>query len=196
MAQDPPRDRRTNAANSGGRGHRSHGGDAPVLPDLLDQIFRIGGDGRRFRVLAVVDDFTRECLTRIADTSLPGRRVLREPNAVIARRGCPGSIVSDDGTAFTLMAILCWCQNAGVRWHDIAAGKFMQHGFIESFNGRFRDALLPRCCFPTSPALEPRSPAGRRTRPHSAIGTIPRVEFAMKIRQEKQAAQRQTSKTL
>ncbi len=63
-------------------------------------------DGRRFRVLAVVDDFTRECLTLVEETSLSGTRVLRELDAVIARRGRPGTIVSDNGTDFTSTAIL------------------------------------------------------------------------------------------
>ena len=63
-------------------------------------------DSRRFRMLAVVDDFTRECLTLVADTSLSGVRVGRELDAVIARRGRPQTIVSDNGTEFTSMAIL------------------------------------------------------------------------------------------
>lgn len=62
----------------------------------LDFISDALTDGRRFRVLAVVDDFTRECLTLVADTSLSGARVVRELDAVIARRGRPGTIVSDN----------------------------------------------------------------------------------------------------
>jgi putative transposase len=66
-------------------------------------------DGRRFRVLSVVDDFSRECLALVADTSLSGLRVARELNAIMAKRGKkPRTIVSDNGTEFTSAAILSW----------------------------------------------------------------------------------------
>ena len=67
-------------------------------------------DGRRFRILAIVDDFTRECLALVADTSLSGLRVARELDAVIALRGRPARCVSDNGTELTSMAILRWTQ--------------------------------------------------------------------------------------
>ena len=73
--------------------------------DFLSDAF---ADGRRFRILAVVDDFTRECLTLVADTSLSGLRVARELEAVIAHRGRPAMCVSDNGTELTGMAILRW----------------------------------------------------------------------------------------
>src|SRR5437868_13684713 len=65
-------------------------------------------DGRRFRILTIVDDFTRECLALIADTSLSGLRVVRELDALIAVRGCPTICVSDNGTELTSMAVLRW----------------------------------------------------------------------------------------
>lgn len=65
-------------------------------------------DGRRFRILAVVDDFTRECLALVADTSLPGLRVVRELEAIVAQRGRPAMCVSDNGTELTGMAVLRW----------------------------------------------------------------------------------------
>lgn len=92
----------------------------------LDFISDALTDGRRFRVLAVVDDFTRECLALVADTSLSGTRVVRELDAVIARRGRPGTIVSDNGTEFTSTAILSWCQRTDIAWHYIAPGKPMR----------------------------------------------------------------------
>src|SRR5213075_1745560 len=67
--------------------------------DFLSDAFT---DSRRFRILAIVDDFTRECLALVADTSLPGLRVARELNLVIARRGRPAMIVSDNGTELTI----------------------------------------------------------------------------------------------
>ncbi len=80
----------------------------------LDFVSDAFTDGRRFRVLAVVDDFTRECLALVADTSLSGRRLARELDAVIARRGKPGTIVSDNGTEMTSTAVLEWCQTSQV----------------------------------------------------------------------------------
>jgi putative transposase len=72
--------------------------------------------GRRFRILAVVDDFTRECLALVVDTSLSGARVARELDAIIAVRGKPLMIVSDNGTELTSMAILKWTQDSGIEW--------------------------------------------------------------------------------
>lgn len=71
-------------------------------------------DSRRFRILAVVDDFTRECLTLVADTPLSCVRVSRELDAIVARRGKPLSIVSDNGTEVTSMPILEWSQETQI----------------------------------------------------------------------------------
>ena len=101
-------------------------------------------NGRRFRVLNIVDDVTRECLAAIPDTSISGRRVARELTDIIARRGKPGLIVSDNGTEFTANAILAWCKDHEIEWHYIAPGKPMQNGYVESFNGRMRDELSAR----------------------------------------------------
>jgi transposase InsO family protein len=98
--------------------------------------------GRRFRVLNIVDDVTRECLGAIPDTSISGRRVARELSDIIAWRGKPGLIVSDNGTEFTANAILAWCKDHEIEWHYIAPGKPMQNGYVESFNGRMRDELF------------------------------------------------------
>jgi transposase InsO family protein len=103
--------------------------------------------GRRFRILNIVDDVTRECLAAIPDTSLSGRRVTRELTALVTSRGKPQMIVSDNGTEFTSNAILHWSKEHRVQWHYIAPGKPMQNGYIESFNGRMRDELLNESLF-------------------------------------------------
>ena len=103
--------------------------------------------GRRFRILNVVDDVTRECLAAVPDTSISGKRVARELTVLITRRGKPGMIVSDHGTELTSNAILAWCAEHRVDWHYIAPGKPTQNGFCESFNGRMRDELLNECLF-------------------------------------------------
>ncbi len=105
------------------------------------------GDGRRFRVLAIVDDFARECLALVADTSLSGARVARERGAVIARRCKPQFIVSDNGTELTSTAMLVWQQATGVAWHYIQPGKPIQNAFVETFNGRLRDECLNGIAF-------------------------------------------------
>ena len=161
-------------------------------------------DGRRFRILAVVDDFTRECLALVAlaivlgpmadksSPSLSGQRVARELDTLIARRGQPLTIVSDNGTKCTSMAILAWSQRTAVGWHYIAPGKPMQDGFVESFNGRLRDELLNEVLFSTLGDARRQIQAWQLDynlhRPHSALGNIPPAEFAMKTALEQTAA--------
>ena len=139
-------------------------------------------DGRRFRILAVVDDFTRECLCLVADTSLSGLRVARELDAIILKRGRPVLCVSDNGTELTSMAILRWCQETTLEWHYIAPGKPTQNAFIESFNGRLRDELLNETLFVSlahaRSALAAWQIDYNTVRPHSAIGNVPPVDFA------------------
>ena len=131
-------------------------------------------DGRRFRILAVVDDGTRECLALVADTSLSGSRVVRELDAIIAWRGKPAMIVSDNGTELTSNAVLAWSDRTGVRWHYIAPGKPQQNGFIESFNGRMRDEVLNETLFRSLAHARVALAAWRRDdneqRPHSKLG--------------------------
>jgi putative transposase len=87
--------------------------------------------GRRFRILNIVDDVTRECLAAIPDTSISGKRVARELTALIDARCKPGMIVSDNGTEFTSNAILSWAKDHRVEWHYIAPGRPMQNGYID-----------------------------------------------------------------
>ncbi|WP_183250558.1 IS3 family transposase [Bradyrhizobium sp. cir1] len=127
---------------------------APILVEArpnarwsLDFVHDQFANGRRFRILNIVDDVTKECLGAIPETSISGRRVARELTAIVQRRGKPGMIVSDHGTEFTCNAMLAWCKDAGIDWHFIAPGKPMQNGFVESFNGRMRDELLNETLF-------------------------------------------------
>ena len=139
-------------------------------------------DGRRFRILAVVDDFTRECLCLVADTSLSGARVARELDIVIAHRGRPLICVSDNGSELTSLAILKWSQDAGIDWHYIAPGKPTQNAFIESFNGRLRDELLNEVLFTSlahaRAALAEWMIDYNTQRPHSKLGWLTPAEFA------------------
>jgi len=142
-------------------------------------------DGRRFRILAVVDDCTRQCLALIADTSISGRRVARELDDIIRQWGRPNIIVSDNGTELTSNAILSWADVTGVGWHYIAPGKPQQNGFIESFNGRLRDELLNETLFRSLPHARAILEAWRRdyneTRPHSKLGWMTPAAYASSI---------------
>ena len=141
--------------------------------DFLSDAF---ADGRRFRILAIVDDFTRECLALVADTSLPGLRVARELDTVITGRGRPATIVSDNGTELTSLTMLRWSQEKGVEWHYITPGKPQQNAFVESFNGRLRDECLNETLF-TSLAHAREELAiwkddYNTVRPHSGVGNL------------------------
>ncbi len=131
-------------------------------------------DGRRFRMLCVVDDHSRECLALIADTSIGGHRLARELDNVIAIRGKPHTIVSDNGTEMTSNALLKWQEDTGINWHYIAPGKPMQNGFVESFNGKLRDECLNETLFEDLHQVRRILADWRHdynhVRPHSALG--------------------------
>lgn len=99
-------------------------------------------NGRRFRVLTIIDDVTEECRAALLDSSLSGKRVVREMTALIAGRGRPGVIVSDNGTEFTSSAVLAFAQATGLDWRYVAPGKPTQNAFVESFQGRMRNECL------------------------------------------------------
>lgn len=160
---------------------RATGTRAPmVVPDgpnqrwSLDFVADSLSWGRRFRILCIVDDFTREALALVVDTSIGGQRLARELDVLIARRGKPWTIVSDNGTEMTSRVMLEWTNRTGVDWHYIAPGKPQQNGFVESFNGKLRDECLNEEVF--SSLAEARAVIERwrhdynHIRPHSAHG--------------------------
>ena len=164
----------------GGR-KRALGTRAPmVLPDgpnqrwSLDFVSDTLTCSRRFRILCVVDDYTRECLALVADTSLSGMRVAWELTRLVGIRGKPHTVVSDNGTELTSSAILRWSQERRVEWHYIAPGKPMQNGFVESFNGRLRDECLNETLFTSLPharfVLDAWRDDYNHVRPHSKLG--------------------------
>lgn len=139
-------------------------------------------DGRRFRILAVVDDFSRESLALVVDNSLSGVRVARELDRLATVRGYPQMIVSDNGTELTSNAILGWQRDREVEWHYIAPGKPMQNGFVESFNGRLRDECLNEHLFHSLVQARRIIEAWRidynTARPHTSLNGLTPVEFA------------------
>jgi putative transposase len=162
---------------------RAVGTRAPILIEArpnarwsLDFVHDQFACGRRFRILNVVDDVTRECLAAIPDTSISGQRVARELTDLVQWRGKPGMIVSDHGTEFTSNTMLAWSQAHQVTWHFITPGKPMQNGFCESFNGRMRDELLNESLFFGLDHARTRIANWiadyNEQRPHSALGYL------------------------
>jgi putative transposase len=168
----------------------------PALPHdlwVLDFVSDQLDSGRRFRILAIYDVCTRQCLAASADFSLSGKRVARELDLLIARHGRPKTVGSDNGTELTSNAILSWTAEAGVNWHYIDPGKPIQNAFIESFNGRLRDEFLNETLFTSltqaRAALEEWRRDYNTVRPHSRIGWLtPAVYAATFLPQQGQGA--------
>ncbi len=145
-------------------------------------------DGRRFRILCVIDDFSRECLATVVDNSISGERVARELDRIAERRGFPCMIVSDNGTELTSNAMLKWQQDRSVEWHYIAPGKPMQNGFVESFNGRLRDECLNEHLFRSyrhaRDVIERWRIDYNLNRPHTSLDGLTPNEFATRSRMD------------
>jgi len=182
------REERLTVRKRGGR-KRALGTRAPMaLPQGRNQRWSIDFmtdtlvSGRRFRILTVVDDFTRECLGLVADTSLTGQRVVRELDYIAEHRGYPCMVVSDNGTELTSNVVLTWQQDRSVEWHYIAPGKPMQNGFVESFNGRLRDACLNEHLFTSlkkaREIIEDWRINYNTNRPHTSLNGPTPTEFA------------------
>jgi putative transposase len=160
----------------------------PALPHdlwVLDFVSDQLDSGRRFRILAIYDVCTRQCLVAIADFSLSGKRVARELDLLIARYGKPKTVGSDNGTELTSNAILTWTAETGVDWHYIDPGKPVQNAFIESFNGRLRDEFLNETLFTSlaqaRAALEEWRRDYNTVRPHSRIGWLTPAAYAARF---------------
>jgi len=182
------KEERLTVRKRGGR-KRALGTRAPMtIPQGVNQRWSLDfvqdalDDGRRFRILNVVDDFTRECLASVLDTSLSGVRVVRELNQLCLSRGRPAMIVSDNGTELTSHAVLRWVEETGIEWHYIAPGKPVQNAFVESFNGRLRDECLNehvfRSLYQARGIVEAWRIDYNTVRPHSSLGGLAPSVFA------------------
>ena len=138
-------------------------------------------DGRRFRVLGIMDQYGRRCLDLIADRSLTGERVARELNRIVALHGKPATIVSDNGTELTSKAILQWASEYDVDWHYITPGKPSENGFTESLNGKIRDECLNEHIFinlhHAQTILQEWKEDYNTQRPHSSLGYKTPMEY-------------------
>jgi len=167
---------------------RALGTRAPMaLPIRINQRWSLDfvsdtlSDGRRFRILCIVDDFSRECLAAVVDTSLAGVRVVRELERLTIERALPETVVSDNGTELTSGAVLRWATRR-VAWHYIEPGKPVQNAFIESFNSKLRDECLNEYVFTSLGEARAIIEAWRHDynhlRPHSSLGYLAPEEFA------------------
>lgn len=138
-------------------------------------------DGRRLRVLAIVDDYSRECLALEVDTSLPGARVVAVLERLAELRGLPHSITVDHGPEFEGQALDAWAYKRAVRLAFIRPGKPVENAYVESFNGRFRDECLNEHWFLSMPHARSTIEAWRieynTERPHSSLDNLTPEEF-------------------
>ena len=134
-------------------------------------------DGRAFRILAVLDEYTRECLAMLVDRRITSQDVIDQLYQLFLLRGVPEYIRSDNGPEFTAKAVRGWLSRLGVKTLFIEPGSPWENGYIESFNGKLRDELLNREVFTT--LTEARILVERwrqeynEVRPHSALGYRP-----------------------
>jgi putative transposase len=167
---------------------RALGNTGPMtLPSAINQRWSLDfvsdtlSDGRRFRILCIVDDYSRECLATVVDTSLGGVRVVRELDRLAIDRATPETVVSDNGTELTSCTVLRWATRR-VAWRYIEPGKPVQNAFVESFNSKLRSECLNEYVFGS--LREAREIIERwrhdynHLRPHSSLGALTPSEFA------------------
>ncbi len=157
-------------------------------PDRINQIWSLDfvsdalACGRKIRLLGVMDQCSREGLALTVDTSLPGTRVVRELDRLVAQQGrSPQCIVSDNGPELTSQIVLRWAQERGIDWHYITAGKPQENGFTESLNGKIRDEFLNEHWFTTLAEAQRLAAEWlydyNHVRPHSSLNYLTPMEF-------------------
>ena len=158
----------------------------PEHPDHVwsyDFVQHYTHDGRKFRILTILDEYTRQCLAIDVERRLNRDSVLDRLTDLFIRRGVPEYIRSDNGSEFTAKVVRGWLTAVGVRTLYITPGSPWENGYIESFNGKLRDELLNREIFDTM--LEAKVLIGRwrheynHIRPHSSLGYRPPAPEAM-----------------
>lgn len=159
-----------------------------LVPDQVNERWSMDfvsdqlANGRRFRVLNVVDDFSRECVLQVVDFSISGQRLARELDRLGERRALPKTIVCDNGPELTSKAMFFWSKQSGVKLHFIQPGKPTQNAFVESFNGKFREYCLDLHWFASledaRSTIEEWRDHYNHVRPHRSLGKKPPSVFA------------------
>ncbi|MBN8751764.1 MULTISPECIES: IS3 family transposase [Variovorax] len=156
--------------------------------------------GRRIKCLTVADDFSHECVSISVDWGISGQYVTRLLDQAAVFRGYPLAVRTDNGPEFTSRAFMGWAQTHGIRHILIEPGRPMQNGYIESFNGKFRDECLNEQWFETLMQARSAITAWRQdyneVRPHSSCGRMPPAKFAEQHRQRAGDAARTSSTTI
>lgn len=138
-------------------------------------------DGRRFRLLNIIDDYNRESLAIEIDTSLPALRVIRALNQLIETRSKPKLIRVDNGPEFISDRLQQWCDDLGITLQFIQPGKPMQNGFVERNNGSLRKELLDAYLFYSLQEVREMAQEWQHDynfeRPHESLGYVPPVEY-------------------
>jgi transposase InsO family protein len=134
-------------------------------------------DGRRLRLLTIVDEYTRECLAIDVARRLNSENVLERLGQLFVHRGIPAHIRADNGPEFTAQAVRDWLGRLGIKTLFIEPGSPWENGYVESFNGKLRDELLDREIFYTLKEarvlIERWRNQYNRVRPHSSLGYRP-----------------------
>jgi len=142
-------------------------------------------DGRAFRILTLVDEYTRECLALLVARHITSQDVIDQLFQLFVLRGIPEHVRSDNGPEFTARAIRAWLHRLGVQTLFIERGSPWENGYIESFNGKLRDELLNREMFTTLAEAKVLIEQWRREynefRPHSALGYRPPAPEAILV---------------
>ena len=156
-------------------------------------------NGRRLKYLTVADDFSHEAVDITVDYGISGEYVTRLLDRAALFRGYPQAVRTDNGPEFTSRAFMAWAHSHGVRHILIQPGRPMQNGYIESFNGRFRDEHLNEHWFETLHQARVAASIWRQdyneVRPHSSLGRIPPARFA-ELNRQRAGDSTQTSSTI
>ena len=143
--------------------------------------------GQRLKYLTVADDFSHECVDIAVDFGISGNYATRILDRAALFRGYLQAVRTDNGPEFTSRAFMAWAQAHGIRHILIQPGRPMQNGYIESFNGKFRDEHLNESWFQTLHQARMAVAIWRtdyhEVRPHSSLGRMPPLRFAELHRQ-------------
>lgn len=151
----------------------------------MDFVSDMLASGRRFRILNVIDDFSRELVGQLTSISISGEQVARFLSELTKEKGKPQSITCDNGSEFTSKAMHFWSKESEVKLNFIQPGKPTQNAFIESLNGKFRNECLNQYWFRSLAEARYEIDKWRKhynqIRPHSSLNYLSPIEFIKQV---------------